>query len=92
MWLLLLLLSRFSRVRLCAALCAAAHQAPHPSINLPSRAYWYTEEGEKPGDTAFHSTQKNYRATEKIYSQFLIHQLGILKLEKKKKNFKKKIK
>ena len=31
-WLLLLLLSRFSRVRLCATLETAAHQAPIPGI------------------------------------------------------------
>ena len=37
--LLLLLLSRFSRVRLCATPQTAAHQAP-PSLGLSSQEHW----------------------------------------------------
>ena len=37
--LLLLLLSRFSRVRLCATPQTAAHQAP-PSLGLSRQEYW----------------------------------------------------
>ena len=37
--LLLLLLSRFSRVRLCATLETAAHQAP-PSLGLSRQEHW----------------------------------------------------
>ena len=37
--LLLLLLSRFRRVPLCATLWTAAHQAP-PSMELPRQKYW----------------------------------------------------
>ena len=39
-WLLLLLLSRFSRVRLCATLETAAHQAPIPGILQARRLEW----------------------------------------------------
>ena len=37
--LLLLLLSRFSRVRLCATPYTAAHQAP-PSLGFPRQEHW----------------------------------------------------
>ena len=37
--LLLLLLSRFSRVRLCATPQTAAHQAP-PSLGFSSQEHW----------------------------------------------------
>ena len=37
--LLLLLLSRFSRVRLCATPCTAAHQAP-PSLGFSRQEHW----------------------------------------------------
>ena len=37
--LLLLLLSRFSRVRLCATPCTAAYQAP-PSMGFSRQQYW----------------------------------------------------
>ena len=36
---MLLLLSRFSRVRLCATLQMAAYQAP-PSLGFPRQEYW----------------------------------------------------
>ena len=38
-WLLLLLLSRFSRVRLCATPETEAHQAP-PSLGLSRQEHW----------------------------------------------------
>ena len=38
-WLLLLLLSRFSRVRLCATPETAAHQAP-PSLGFFGQEHW----------------------------------------------------
>ena len=38
-FLLLLLLSRFSRVRLCATPLMEAHQAP-PSLGLSRQEYW----------------------------------------------------
>ena len=38
-WLLLLLLSRFSRVRLCATPQTAAHQAP-PSLGFSRQEHW----------------------------------------------------
>ena len=38
-WLLLLLLSRFSRVRLCATPETAAHQAP-PSLRFSWQEHW----------------------------------------------------
>ena len=39
LWLLVLLLSHFSRVRLCATPYTAAHQAP-PSLGFSRQEYW----------------------------------------------------
>ena len=47
--LLLLLLSRFSRVRLCATPQTAAHQAP-PSMGFPRQEYWSGLPFPSPGD------------------------------------------
>ena len=47
--LLLLLLSRFSRVRLCATLETAAHQAP-PSLGFSRQEHWSGLSFPPPGD------------------------------------------
>ena len=51
--LLLLLLSRFSRVRLCATLWTAAHQAP-PSLGFSRQGHW----GGLPFPSPMHESEK----------------------------------
>ena len=47
--LLLLLLSHFSRIRLCETQWMAAHQAP-PSLGFPRQEYWSGLPFPSPGD------------------------------------------
>ena len=52
-WVLLLLLSRFSRVRLCATPQTAAHQAP-PSLGFSRQEHW----GGLPFPSPMHEREK----------------------------------